>query len=342
MTIRTVLALVLGLLGIGLWRAIHPSGEIGTDLAFGWIGFLSRVLPDVTIRWDGLVIFLGGLAAAAILAHFLLSGLFRELKSRMPVTQARWRVRWTIVLLSSVILMFAAGISMVGITHQAAWLLKANEPMFGRSLNVSWTDSKSNLRSLGWGVVNTSDVQGFPTRKVTARNGEPQSWVMDVLPYLGAGYVTSDIDTGRAWNDPVNAEYFRSLIPELLNPAFRNAPLRDQHGFGLNHYAGNSELFERESEIPSIDAISDQSNLLLIGEVNSEFTAWGRPSNSRHPSVGINTPGGFGGPSGSDGALFVMADGSVRLINEQIDPDVLKSLSQLRTDFSVRQPASAD
>src|SRR5690606_3172523 len=157
----------------------------------------------------------------------------------------RWRFRWTIGLLGCVILTFVAGIAMVGITHQFAWLLTAQKPLFGRSLNVSRTDSKSNMRILGWGVLNASDVHGFPARNVTSRSGVPQSWVLDVLPYLGAGYETWEIDTERAWNDPGNAKHFQSLIPELLNPSFRNAPLRDGNGFGLNHYAGNSELFDR-------------------------------------------------------------------------------------------------
>ncbi len=328
MSIRTGIALVVGLAGIGVWRGTHPSGEIATDVVFGWIGYLSRVLPEVTIRWDGIAIFVGGLAMSAIVAHFLLNGFFRELKALIPINQLRWRFRWTIVLLGSVILMFTAGISMVGITHQVTWLLTAKEPIFGRNLKYKWTSQKSNLRDLGLAVLNFSDVDGFPTREVTTRNGESHSWVLPVLPYLSGGYVASEVDTARPWNDPVNARHFKSLIPQLLNPAFRGAPLRDRTGFGLNHYAGNSELFDRHTEIPDDKVWIGQSNLLLIGEVNSDFVAWGRPDNSRHASIGINAPGGFGGPAGSDGAQFVMADGSVRLINKKIDPHVLKSLSR--------------
>jgi hypothetical protein len=328
MMTRTAIALTACLLIIGGCGASDPSGEVGTTLAFGWIGYLSRVSSEVTIRWDGIAIFAGTLAASAIVAHLLFSGLFRELKTRIPIDQPRWRFRWTVGLLSTVILIFAAGTAMVGITHQVVWLLTAEEPLYARSLNISWTDSKSNLKSLGIAVLNTSDVQGFPARDVTSRTGEPQSWVLDVLPYVGAGYEIWEIDTQRAWNDPANAKHFRSLIPELLNPSFRNAPLRDGNGFGLNHYAGNSEMFDRASAPAIDDGPSDRSNLLLIGEVNSEFVAWGRPDNSRHPAVGINTPGGFGGAAGSDGALFVMADGSVRLINKDIDPRVLESLSR--------------
>ena len=65
-----------------------------------------------------------------------------------------------------------------------------------------------------------------------------------------------------------------------------------------------------------------------FGEVNANFSPWGRPMNVRDPARGINRgPYGFGGAPGSGGAHFAMADGSVRFVSEKISPAVLKALA---------------
>src|SRR5260221_14749236 len=69
-------------------------------------------------------------------------------------------------------------------------------------------------------------------------------------------------------------------------------------------------------------------NTLLIGEVNANFRPWGDPANVRGPARGINrSPFASGGPPQSHGALFGMADGSVRFINERVSPEVLRALA---------------
>lgn len=100
----------------------------------------------------------------------------------------------------------------------------------------------------------------------------------------------------------------------------------------MNHYAGNSEVFEHDGVLSILHLQDGLANTLMIGEVNGEFVPWGQPLNSRDPRVGINTPSGFGGAKGSRGATFSMMDGSVRFVSEDIDPKVLESLSQLSFD----------
>ena len=57
------------------------------------------------------------------------------------------------------------------------------------------------------------------------------------------------------------------------------------------------------------------------------FKPWGHPTNWRDPTVGLNTPDGFGGPRGNGGANFVMADASVRFVSDKISPDMLRALT---------------
>src|SRR5205807_10649442 len=70
------------------------------------------------------------------------------------------------------------------------------------------------------------------------------------------------------------------------------------------------------------------STTLLVGEVHAEFKPWGHPVNWRDPAKGINRSAeGFGGSRYSGGANFLMADGSVHFISEQVSPEVLRALA---------------
>jgi hypothetical protein len=69
-------------------------------------------------------------------------------------------------------------------------------------------------------------------------------------------------------------------------------------------------------------------NRILIGEAFFRHRAWGDPRNVRDPLDGINhKPDGFG-CAGSQSAVFLMGDGSVRAMHHKIDPEVLKQLSR--------------
>ena len=316
------------LLLVGLWRIVHPTGEIGTDLLFGWIGFLQRTLPHVTLRRDGLLTFALGLVGVTLVAHGLLRWISQQIQSRRPQPHIAWRVRSTVMLVGMVVALFVAGISMIGVTHQTAWLATSNDPLFGRHVYNRFVDHPFSMRWVGLAIDNTAVSRGFPNRAVTDADGAPQSWVLYILPYLGGGYLPDGVDFSLPWDHPDNEDEFKRLVPELINPTLRNAPVRDRDGFGLNHYAGNRNLFDRQEPLVWAD-LTEKSNLLMIGEVNSALIAWGHPDNSRDPSTGLNTSEGFGGPFGSAGVHFVMADGSVRVIANDVDPSVLRALSEL-------------
>ena len=69
-----------------VWRMVHPSGEIGTDLLFGWIAFLARVVPQMEVRWDGLAILgVGLIALIALGMGFCVGCIARARSKRMPV-----------------------------------------------------------------------------------------------------------------------------------------------------------------------------------------------------------------------------------------------------------------
>ncbi|HEX6986670.1 MAG TPA: hypothetical protein VF170_14915, partial [Planctomycetaceae bacterium] len=93
------------------------------------------------------------------------------------------------------------------------------------------------------------------------------------------------------------------------------------------HYSANAHLFGANVGAAFPEIADGLSNTILAGEAAGSFKAWGDPTNVRDPALGINaTPDGFGGPW-KGGANLLLADGTVRLVSEEIDPAVLKALA---------------
>lgn len=297
--------------------------SITLSLVFGWVVFLYRTVPRMTV--DGPSVFVA--FAALVLFTAGVHGFGRTWRRRQP-ERPPWKLRWSLAVVAVVFQLFAAGISLVGIVHQAGWLLTSPEPAFVQgTLWSNGAGTRNNLKQIALAMHNYHDTyaKGPPGGTFTPDGEMLHSWETYSLPYLI--YSTSDVDFQLPWNHPSNAKYFQCLIPEFLNDSL-SAPLFDEQGFGLSHYAANVHVLGPNRPL-RLDEIRDgQANTLLIGEVNAEFKPWGHPVNWRDPARGINrSPHGFGGAPHSGGAYFGMVDGSVRFVGERIDPHVLHALS---------------
>jgi prepilin-type processing-associated H-X9-DG protein len=293
--------------------------EMTYELVFGWAGYLARVIPNAIVRWDGVVLFIVGTLVFTVLVHWIARWLRRE----MSDTDAVWRWRSTIAVVGGVMMMFVAGIAMVGITHQTTWLAKEDQALLSPVL-VNF-DSKSNLRQQGFGVHTYHEIaERLP--KPLSLSGIEQSWLTRILPYT---IYRSGVDDLKPWDHEQNQAAIRRLVPILLNPALRPVVVRDDNGYGVSHYAGNVHLFESsDADGLSVTDMSDgAANTLMIGEVNANFQPWAKPRTNRDPALGVNrSPNGFGGAPSSGGAHFLMADGRVRFVSSQIDPAIAKAL----------------
>ena len=248
-----------------------------------------------------------------------------------------WRLRWTVALVGFIVLMFVAGIAVTGATHQIAWLCRSPEPLFGESARRYYEGkSEFNLKEMGFGVTDFGEVE----REIAKRGGKgrptaTQSWATQIVPYIN--YSFDKYNRELPWDHPQNAQTFRGVIWTLINPEFRNPPYRDSRGYALNHYAGNTRIFDSDDPLTRLSK-DGSSHVLLIGEVSGQFVPWGQPENSREPTRGFGTPEGFCGAGSDRGAQFVLKDGSVRLLDDGIDPRVLEQLSD---PSDVEEPHSA-
>jgi hypothetical protein len=318
-------AVLAGLVALAFW-----SIDAARAIAFGWAQFLVRVLPRLT--WDRNAIIL----AAAAFALFTLGvhWLGRALV-RWRGSESRWKPSWSAAVTSAVVVAFAAGICMIGVVHQTGWLMANPEPAMVESERVygvgNYDASQVKLKVLALGLLNSLDANANSSNSDSEHTIANHSWVSSAIIY--GGYSLSNakgerIDMTLPWNDPKNQKFFRALIPVVINPSLPNAPLRDANGFGLAHYSANCLAMTFGAIRPLNQFTDGTGNTIMIGEVNTSFRPWGDPGNVRDPSRGINRSRfGFGGPPASGGALFGMADGSVRFVSENVSPSVLKALA---------------
>jgi hypothetical protein len=320
----SVIAIVVGIV-LFVLIAIAATIEGAFTILFGWISFLRRVLPEV--RPDGTSVLVGTVA-------LLLFGVGVHWLGRSWRTSAspggKWRIRWTVAVVLGVILLFTAGISVIGITHQLAWLATSEQPMSGEALKRDGS-SNNNMKYIGIGLHGYHDSNSvLPPGGTFSANGEMlHSWETHILPYMVIS--TRGIDMEHPWNAPENQKYFKSVLPDFINPEFRTPALEDADGYGLSHYAANSRVFSANKSMNLSEVTNGTANTIFVGEVNAGFKPWGHPINWRDPAAGLQQgPNTFGGPPSTNGTLFGMGDGSVRFIGNGADPDVLRALSDPR------------
>ncbi len=299
--------------------------QLTLSVVFGWVLFLIHTLPRMTV--DGPSVFVGCLALALFTAGVHVAG---RAWRRNALAKPPWKLRWSLATVVGIFLLFAAGISLIGIVHQAGWLLTSPEPYSVRT--VPWigpAQSPNNLKQIALAMHNYHDAygnKGPPGGTFTPQGEMLHSWETYCLAFVP--YSTSDIDFNLPWNHPRNQKYFKCILPIFTNGSLPTPAVLDDQGFGLSHYAANIHVLGPNKDLKLADITDGTANTLLVGEVNAEFKPWGHPVNWRDPAKGINrSPRGFGGPPFAGGAYFSMADGSVRFVSERINPKVLQALS---------------
>jgi Protein of unknown function (DUF1559) len=331
---RTVLAIVLSTVVILVLLSggfvIWPL-EMLFFLVAGWVFFLVRVGPQITLNIGSLLTGVLALMLFGISMHLALGWVYRATTPAGEGSLRRWRLLRTAGLASLVLLAFAAGIAAIGVVHQIVWLVLEPGPLTkgGREV-AARIKSQNNMKLVALALHNHhATLSYFPPGYTVDVLGEPlHGWQTHLLPYLEQDNLFNQIQLDRPWDDQANHAAFCREIREYTLPNF--GPQSDAEGYSLSHYAGNSHAFpgSKKKGLRFSDFKNGVSNTILFGEVSAGFRPWGHPLNIRDAARGLGSAvDKFGGPWPGGQTRFALGDGSVRSVSPNISPAVLKALA---------------
>ena len=182
---------------------------------------------------------------------------------------------------------------------------------------------KNNLQQIGLALHNYADQYGaFPPAHTVDAAGKPlHSWRTLILPFLEQQELYKKIDLSKPWNDPANAEAFKTTPAAYRCPSARLQPNYTSY-LGV---VGENACFH-PTEPRAFSEISDGlSNTLMVFEVAQKLAVhWMDPLDANAEMVlSFKSDGNIGHDGGTQVAL---ADGSVRFISENASPETLRAL----------------
>src|SRR5262249_36515165 len=132
-----------------------------------------------------------------------------------------WPIRRTGVIIGLLILMFVAGISAVGISHQIAWLLTSPEPVIEGWMkqDVDRVKASDNLHQVVQAMLNYHESQKIlPPAAIYDRQGQPLlSWRVLILPYIEEVRLYKEFHLDESWDSPHNLRLLRRM-PGIYAP----------------------------------------------------------------------------------------------------------------------------
>ncbi len=191
------------------------------------------------------------------------------------------------------------------------------------------TQAKNNLKQIGLAMHNFHDTYShFPPATIDSDEGQGavQSWMTDLLPFMDQGGLYEQIDREQLWSSDANKLPFSTVIPIYRDPSDPGEPVNGE-GYAIADFAANSRVISDQQRVSLRDITDGSSSTILAGNVSEGHKAWGDPTNSRDPALGLDGgPAAFGSYH-PNGVLILMGDGSVRMMSKMTDQDVLRRLA---------------
>lgn len=311
-----------GLVVVGAFHLLIliVSPSILLHCYLGFLFFLADLPARIRFHPASILTFV--LASIGFL--FLLHKFLRDPDPDSAVSN-RHAFRLSLLAFLSLLVSFTAGLAFTGTMHQIGWLIREGEP-----LDVYRYEQANRFRTIGVASHAYLDAyRRFPPGGTTLPAATPgHSWMTLLLPYGGPADLVNQIDLHRSWRDPVNKPPFSQSLYLFWGRPTATPQDFDPEGYAYASIAGNLHVLKTNIGLTSDDISDGLSNTILAGEVGSRYKPWADPTNLRDPARGINRdPNGFGARWPPRGAEFLMTDGGARMINPDIDPQILRALA---------------
>ena len=172
------------------------------------------------------------------------------------------------------------------------------------------------------------------------------SWIAELLPYYDEFEWHRKLNFAQDWNTPENRPVTRRPLDPFINPALGLS--LTEAGFPVTHYVGlagvgsdaadlgpagrSAGVFSYRNLVAPAQITDGAAQTIALMGVSSNLGPWAAGGQATVRALTaqpyVNGPDGFG--SGQADGMFVgMADGSVRFISKDIDPNVLERLATI-------------
>lgn len=208
------------------------------------------------------------------------------------------------------------------------------------------SECKNHLKQIGLALHSYHDAYSiFPASGISS---PPISWRVQLLPFNDYEQLYfEEYDCEQAWDAEVNLPVAQRVIPNYYCPTRWRRNDKDEHGRYFTDYVmltGDGAFSLPNNPIRKRDVTDGLSNTLVVTEASGLNIVWTEPRDAKTDSqpIGINLAGnehsesrGIASSRHPNGAHVLFADGSVKLLDESIDPQVLKALTTIGGDEPV-------
>lgn len=212
--------------------------SLGTIL-FGWLAFLKRVAPQVSLSGSGI----GMVVLCSVLIVAGLNSLGRWFTRSSP-DRPNWRWSWSVSIYAVLWLLFLAAMGVTGFVHQVAWLIRSKEPWTVEStkrervqLQLSATELLLSAKDSAWDIQVTqrSFFENERLPRITGRllqeelqvvfvPGSSNRFAAAVIFFRDpnkrdrSGLIVVD-RSGQKWHPPTDKDEVRDLLAQhMINP----------------------------------------------------------------------------------------------------------------------------
>lgn len=100
---------------------VFPPLEIIFHLLFGWLYFITETIPRVKIFWPSIITGVFAFLFVLLGTHSSIKWFKANRTTGDSKSHSHWKFRWSLVAVLFIVIVFIAGITMVGIVHQLYW-----------------------------------------------------------------------------------------------------------------------------------------------------------------------------------------------------------------------------